>query len=288
MHKRIFSKSPTIRLAITDLENELYRCQVKNISGRTFIPEGTLERILDGTHIGQTVQVFLTSPLIRSQNSDGLQSCKKIFVILVLADLLEFIEPVLNMIGIADSLLPMPDPQLLSGELLHFIQEEEKSRWGIWKTVSEVFGRPSYVERFFFSQWRVLAPSFRGKDEVVHYSFTTNHILPFLPNLSQTSDLLETDSDVLETQLRYGSFSEVRQVKIHPDHYDFGDYGVSLVMLVNSNVACLLLLDQQSEPFICYQEAPDSRSHKFSIRDEGFRSFPPAASPSNHPTSSDV
>ena len=224
----ILLESPRITQAITYLEMELYKRQVWNISGRTFIPEGTIEQILDEANIGQTLQVFLTSPLIQSQNSDELQSRKKIFVVLLLADLLKFIEPVYT-IGIVDSLLPMPDPQRLSGRLLRSIQnEEEEQHWEIWKTVSEVFGRPSYVERFFFAQWRVLAPVIRGKDTVPHYSFTPNHILPFLPSESQTEGLSEMDSHFLEEQLRYGSFSEVRRVKIHPDHYDFGDYGVSL------------------------------------------------------------
>jgi hypothetical protein len=220
---------------------ELYRRQVRNISGRTFIPEGTIEKVLEEAIIGQTLRIFLTSPPIRSQNLDELQSRKKIFVILLLADLFKFFELVLYRIGVVDSLLPMPDPQLLSGELPSSIQkEEEKEHWEKWKTVSERFGRPSYVERFFFAQWRVLAPSIRGKDKVLHYLFTPNHILPFLPSESQTSGLSEIDSDFLEEQLRYGSFSEVRRVKIHPDHYDFGDYGVSLDVRELNGVRLLL------------------------------------------------
>lgn len=231
----------TTSQAITYIEMELYRRQVRNISGRTFIPEGTIEKVLEEAIIGQTLRIFLTSPPIRSQNLDELQSRKKIFVILLLADLFKFFELVLYRIGVVDSLLPMPDPQLLSGELPSSIQkEEEKEHWEKWKTVSERFGRPSYVERFFFAQWRVLAPSIRGKDKVLHYLFTPNHILPFLPSESQTSGLSEIDSDFLEEQLRYGSFSEVRRVKIHPDHYDFGDYGVSLDVRELNGVRLLL------------------------------------------------
>lgn len=74
----------------------------------------------------------------------------------------------------------------------------------------------------------VLSPMFGSRDQIKHFSFSHDYILPFLKDISSTSRDAELESHMAKSdQSIYGGYSKVRQIKIHPAHYDFGHYGVS-------------------------------------------------------------
>ena len=212
---------------IESLEHRLYECQIKTNQDKFFIPKGTLDRVLDFQTIQQALQELVPS---RSTDDTLLEakiicapspSYRKIFTILVLADMADGIFAFLEH-AIDDSYLPMPDPQAPS-------ETGRSTDSNLWSTI--LGQRRSRRHLFFMVQWSVLAPFFdRGEDnDIRHYSFSHHTVLPFLDRESITTATYggsptpkQSDSEVSV----YGGFSEVRQIVIHPDHYDFGDYGV--------------------------------------------------------------
>jgi hypothetical protein len=229
---------------VDSLEEKLEASQLRTEQGKFFIPRGTLENILDQDTICLAIQDSLPdldpieaasyASVIRGQGCFPLneKSFCKIFAILLLSDMVESIRDIVRL-GLDDSYLPMPDPRLSDSKLevssgsQHTVEEDVIERPELWEDLWNLWGR--FRQRIFFmSQWAVIAPVFHSVDRVNHFSFSQNYVLPFpkkeSPTPSNSNSAL--DSRNLD-QARYGGYSEVRQIKIHPDHYNFGHYGVS-------------------------------------------------------------
>ncbi|KAH9994056.1 kinase-like domain-containing protein [Xylariaceae sp. FL0662B] len=210
---------------VTNLEEQLYNCQLRNEAGKFFIPEGELNRILNEDSVYQSLlqlsgqypdfDIEACTQQICSQQP----SFRKIFAILTLLNLVENIVTFVRF-GVNDDFLPMPDPRrlLLPGKP----SDADEKRWRAWKDLLESL--PKHLYRLFHVfQWCALAPVFDNQGQVKHYSFTPDHVLPFLENKEHTSTPdAAVESDPLNGRVRYGGFSEVRKVRIHPDHYRFG------------------------------------------------------------------
>ncbi|KAI1853180.1 hypothetical protein JX265_011461 [Neoarthrinium moseri] len=211
-------------MTIESLEDILYEWQVESLVGRSFIPEGVLEKILDR----ETIKHICGTLMPVSQASASLvdrvmSSSQKIFVVLILSGLSQFTSFVIDSIGLTDEHLPMPDPKLIhSKSPPGYLKEQDSHSWSQWKIVTETFARKSYSQRFFEAQWQVLAPVFKTKHLVSHLNLTANHILPYLKQHLGQSATVGAEDD----QVRNGSFSDIRKVVIHPNHYSFGDYGL--------------------------------------------------------------
>lgn len=234
---------------VTLLEARLEDSQLRTEQGEFFIPNGTLEKILDQNTVCLAIQDSLPTlgpneaadyaRVVRGRGCfpNAEKSFCKIFATLVLSGMNSSIRSFVDL-GLNDSYLPMPDPRLASSSSSPDNTEknatEHHSLWeSLWKTWSR-----SHLRIFFMSQWSVLAPVFNSVDRVNHFSFSQNYILPFIRKESPTPSDLNSDFDSLHLgQARYGGYSEVRRIKIHPDHYNFGDYGVS--MSTNSPKQCL-------------------------------------------------
>jgi hypothetical protein len=218
------------------LEDRLYDCQAKTEKGKFFIPEGILENILNH----DTVRPALASSL-PALAENGITrytrevcrqepSFRKIFAILVLSDMIKSIVRFVDL-GIDDSYLPMPDPRPFGSHdsrrsTSPFTIEMNGEHRIEWDRVFK--RRRSRSLNFFRSQWIVLSPVFLSINEIKHFSFSSDRILPFLDKKSRASTDSKSEAEIMNLgQARYGGYSEVRRIKIHPAHYNFGDYGVS-------------------------------------------------------------
>jgi serine/threonine protein kinase len=225
------SDAEQARPAVESLEESLYECQIQTEEGKFFISEGTLEHILDEDKIRSAIEGSL--PALPKDNVSRYareicrpeQSFRRVFAILVLSDMIESIIRFVDL-GIDDSCLPMPDPRLFETNDSPRICTTRVPHIE-WDRVFK--SRRSRQLNFFRSQWTVLSPVFRSIDQVKHFSFSHEYILPFLSSNSGTSSESKSEADIVKGQARYGGYSEVRSVKIHPAHDKFGDYGVSTV-----------------------------------------------------------
>lgn len=223
---------------MVSLEEKLEASQLRTEQGSFFIPRGVLEEILDEPTICRAIQDLFPAldpkeaahcaSVIRGQGAfpHNEKSFCKIFSILVLSNTVRSIRYFINL-GLNDSYLPMPDPRLEgSSDSLHSIEEDVVDYRDRWESLWNMWSR-SNRRIFFMSQWTVMAPVFRSVDRVKHFSFSQNYILPFLKNKSPIPPDPNFVSELPNSgQARYGGYSEVRQIKIHPDHYDFGNYGL--------------------------------------------------------------
>ncbi|KAI0530252.1 kinase-like domain-containing protein [Xylaria digitata] len=191
--------------AINSLRQRLYTSQVKTESGEHFIPDGVLEEIMDDESVYSALIALGWSGLIDAPTAyeQVRHSSLKIFAILVLTRSPDVIFQFID-IGINDSDLPyLPDT------------EDSRAEQGKWSRLKDLWSEPDLDLLFFKNQWSVLAPRFvRGVD--ASYNFTHHHILPFLPMNEEGS------SSAVDERVKAGAFSEVRKVKIHPSHHDFG------------------------------------------------------------------
>ncbi|KAI2603724.1 kinase-like domain-containing protein [Hypoxylon sp. NC1633] len=216
---------------ITTLETRIDDCQLANETGQLFVPNGTLEGILEE----ETVRnALLELPAFQDGLEGGAEEyatricsqiphIRKILALLLLTDMFEAIVTFVEL-GINDLALPMPEPRLLD-EHSSPCNENDSDSWIKWKNLANSWRR-SHLRNLYARQWCLLAPHLTRQDSILHYKFTHNRILPFLQNdvtILDHSEMSNPSSEVV----RYGSFSQVRRVKIHPDHYDFGDYGVN-------------------------------------------------------------
>ncbi|OTA98248.1 hypothetical protein M426DRAFT_17593 [Hypoxylon sp. CI-4A] len=219
---------------IAALEAKLDDCQVVNEAGKLFIPDGTLERLLDEDTVHRALLELLSSrdalPInIRKyahRICDQRFPFRKILGILLLTGTPEAIITFVDL-GVNDLFLPMPDPRLLlSSEDHEPPTGGDADDYNTWRSVANPWVKRSHLRNIYATQWSLLAPRFNRQDTIHHYTFTQNHILPFLQGdfKPQRNDETPDPSDEV---VRYGSFSQVRKVKIHPSHYDFGDYGVT-------------------------------------------------------------
>ncbi|KAI1075336.1 kinase-like domain-containing protein [Whalleya microplaca] len=238
------SHQPTAKVT-ADLEEQLYNCQLRNETGKLFIPEGELNRILDEDSVRQSL--LQLSALYPDVNVEAYtrQICskelpfRKVLAILMLLDMVEKIVTFVQF-GISDEFLPMPDPRrLLSGEP----PGSDAERWGKWKRLLESLPKNLY-RTFHVLQWCALAPVFVTHGQVKHYTFTPDDTLPFLVSEHEAKVDAVADSESLGGRVRYGGFSEVRKVKIHPDHYRFGE---SEIRNPNHLFAVKRLLDPDRE-----------------------------------------
>jgi serine/threonine protein kinase len=233
---------------VARLEEKFVECQLETEGGKFFIPRRPLEQILDEDTVRQALQDSAPSlgpddaarcarricapDRFREQGA----SFRKIFTILVLSDMisssLSFLE-----FGVDDSNLPMPNPKHFKLYSPDDAKEDNEDRLQSWHSLVNRL-RPSQRHLFFMLQWSVMAPVFESVDRVTHFSFSYDCILPFL---KQDRDTL----DLKSSQARYGGYSEIRQIKIHPDHYNFGEYGVSM-LAISANVS--LPLTQVNNP----------------------------------------
>jgi hypothetical protein len=229
---------------VTLLEARLEDSQLRTEQGEFFIPKGTLEKILGQDTVCLAIQDSLPTlgpneaadyaRVVRGRGCfpNAEKSFCKIFATLVLSGLISSIRSFVDL-GLNDSYLPMPDPRLPRSS--HSPDNTEKNaieRHSLWESLWKTWSR-SHLRIFFMSQWSILAPVFDSVNRVNNFSFSQNYILPFIRKESPTTSDLNSDFDSLHLgQARYGGYSEVRRIKIHPDHYNFGAYGVS--MYINS------------------------------------------------------
>ncbi|KAI0849270.1 kinase-like domain-containing protein [Daldinia vernicosa] len=219
---------------ITTLQTRLDDCLLGNETGKQFIPDGTLERILDENTVGRVLSEL---SILRDKLPDGPKNyarkiCgqnppfRKILALLLLTDIPEAIVPFVDL-GIDDLALPMPDPRiLLSYELSGSCDDEDAAVWNEWNSLADSQLKRSDLRNIYVRQWCLLSPRFIRRDSIPHYIFTHDYILPFLQNGFDSPGGAKL-SYPLDESVRNGSFSQVRRVKIHPNHYDFGDYGIS-------------------------------------------------------------
>jgi serine/threonine protein kinase len=214
--------------AVESFEESLFACQIKTEDGKFFIPEGTIDH-LDEDKIRSVIEESLstlpkdTASEYATRVCQPEQSFRKIFAVLVLSDMIENIVCFVNL-GIDDSYLPMPDPRPFDSNDFPSISTTRMPH----KKWNQVFNnRRSRRLNFFRAQWTVLSPVFQSIDLVKHFSFSNDYILPFLSIQSGTSSDLKSKENIVKDQTRYGGYSEVRRIKIHPAHVRFGDYGVS-------------------------------------------------------------
>ncbi|KAI0428510.1 kinase-like domain-containing protein [Xylaria sp. FL1042] len=198
---------------VASLQQRLFNSFVETESRNRFIPNGTLEEIMDEQSL---YQVLLT--LERSSNPnrdcDDVQtiyqqvrsSSLKVFAILILLGSHDVISSFLK-IGIDDNNLPYQSAT--SNALAEGDSSGDRDKWVALKDLwSE-----AQLYLFFNMQWSVLAPCFVRNVDVPN--LTRHHILPFLP--------VEDESSPGTQRAKTGSFGEVRKVRIHPKHHDFGD-----------------------------------------------------------------
>ncbi|KAI8631704.1 kinase-like domain-containing protein [Xylariaceae sp. FL1651] len=220
------------------LADKLYMAMVPTQDDKEFIPRGALEEILNE----EAVKLELKKEVkdVRGDNPeiDAREVCdryRRIFAILVLLDDIGSIYRFIKL-EIDDSFLPVPMSMLNPGQSSrHQVSEEAGDKEKEEKELSSlehtcrkidwdrVFPpRLWWRHRFFREQWSVLAPVFNSVGIVRHYSFDSNEVLPFLNRkISPATSLLDT-----KLNERYGGYSSVKRVIIHPQHYNFGDYGV--------------------------------------------------------------
>ncbi|KAI0439418.1 kinase-like domain-containing protein [Xylaria telfairii] len=203
--------------AIVDVLNEE---MVFNIDGKSFLPEGALNKVLD-----EDIMLRLLQDLLQPADSTPelvpliLPRCRKTFAILLLSGLLRFFRTMVEKLEISDECLPMPDLQCLFDPTL-VIGTQNAEHLRKWKLVASIFGRKEYARIFFDIQWRVLAPIFRGNNNIQHYPLSQYHILPFVQS---ESHLPRQGAGYSTTSYpKFGGYGEIRKVSIHPDHYDFG------------------------------------------------------------------
>lgn len=213
---------------IIELRIRLDNCQLRNDTGDFFVPNGTLEEILDEATVRDA---FRDLPVFRAEPPNATEEyarkvCAqeapsvKMLALLLLTDMHEAIKPCVDL-GINDLALPMPDPRLnqSSNHSASSNIRNEDDKWG-----SLFDSWPEHCLRnIYITQWCLLAPRFSRQDSIAHYTFTHEQVLPFL----RYDDKSSGHSEASDTLISYSSHSQVRRVKIHPAHYDFGDYGVS-------------------------------------------------------------
>ncbi|KAI1196756.1 kinase-like domain-containing protein [Nemania serpens] len=216
--KGILVPKENILDAVVDILNDK---MVSNIAGRLFLPEGTLNQVLDEYVMSRLLRDLL-QPCISSaktiENTPLLLRCRKIFAILTLSGLLQFFQVMVNELSISDECLPMPDPDFLAGSAL-IIGNKNTEHLEKWKLVANLFGRKVFVRMFFEKQWCALAPVFKVGNHIEHYSLSQNHILPFVRSIS-----CEPEVDIespAKDHLVSGGFGVVQRVCIHPNHHDF-------------------------------------------------------------------
>ncbi|KAI0387448.1 kinase-like domain-containing protein [Hypomontagnella monticulosa] len=220
---------------ITTLETRLDDCQLANETGRLFIPNGMLEQILDQDTVHDVLSELSASlgelprhaedyaRIICNQN----QPFRKILALLLLTGIPEAIISFVDL-DINDSALPMPDPKLVlsGGSSSPYHPREETDGWRKLQSLEHSWITRSCLRNIYVRQWCLSAPRFDRIDTIPHYTFTHDRILPFLQYDLGSSGPSET-SHPPDPSVRYGSFSQVRMVKIHPNHYDFSDYEIS-------------------------------------------------------------
>ncbi|KAI0593286.1 kinase-like domain-containing protein [Biscogniauxia sp. FL1348] len=217
----------------TALETRLDNSQVVNEAGKLFIPDGTLEQILDENTVCRALSELSVfhDEVPGGPEQYARKICspespfRKILALLLLAGISDTIIIFVDL-GINDLALPMPDPRLiLSYDPSDSCNNKQEDNWNKWKLLAESWVKRSFLRNIYMRQWCLLAPSFSRQSSISHYEFTPDHILPFLQNggIAPSNSELSNSSN---GSVRHGSFSQVRRVKIHPNHYDFGDYGV--------------------------------------------------------------
>ncbi|KAI0873910.1 hypothetical protein GGS24DRAFT_461623 [Hypoxylon argillaceum] len=211
-----FAPEETVLAAVVDNLTEEMVC---NVTGKLFLPEGTLNRILDDDVMLQSLWELPQTPGRTAEKIKHLfPMCRRIFAILALSGLLRFFQILVDRLGVSDECLPMPDPEFLSTPTL-LIGAGNPEHLEKWKSAAGVFEKKLYTRIFFERQWCVLAPVFRSSNHIQHYSFSQHHILPFVRKMSSPSanGMKHTE----KYDFKYGSFGDIQKVRIHPDHYEF-------------------------------------------------------------------
>ncbi|KAM7212536.1 Protein kinase-like domain containing protein [Rhypophila decipiens] len=192
----------------TDLKSLLEAAMVEAADGRgsRFLPVNELGRLLSEHNVRRALLAEFpdlpTSTLIQvlEATRTGVplkMSLKKIFAITALlgrpGDAVKFLKA-----GIYDSALPLPP-------------ESSKS--------ASLYSLPRVaIDEFLEMQWRVLAPYFSispgSQQGLYHFTLDDEVILPFV-----------SDEHTSKEAIR-GGFGEVFQVKIHPAHHNFDNFGL--------------------------------------------------------------
>ncbi|KAI1179650.1 kinase-like domain-containing protein [Nemania sp. FL0916] len=213
-----FVSKDNIQNAIVDILDEN---MVSNIAGKLFLPEGTLDKILD-----QDIMTRVLRGLPPSSGSGtesiryfpNLSRCRKIFAILASIGLIGFFETIVRKLEVNDECLPMPEPRF-TPNLSWASMDNNSNQVKKWEMVAQEFGRKVHIRMFFEKQWSVLAPVFRRGSHIRNFSFTEQHILPFVPFASDAPNG-EAEHSVMNVP-KSGGFGVIRKVYIHPCHHDF-------------------------------------------------------------------
>ncbi|KAI0113791.1 kinase-like domain-containing protein [Nemania sp. FL0031] len=212
-----FGYDETLLDAVVDTLNE---GMIYNVTGKLFLPEGTLNEVLDNDTMLRLLQELQQRPNFTSGNIPYVSSrWRKTFAILALSGLLRFFQTMIGKLGITDECLPMPEPEYLPSSTL-IIGTGNAQHLEKWESVTRLFGKKVLARVFFEKQWCVLAPVFRNRDQIQHYSLSQHHILPFFRGaLGKYGD---STGHAKKSDLKSSSSSEIQKVYIHPDHHDFG------------------------------------------------------------------
>ncbi|KAI0021333.1 kinase-like domain-containing protein [Xylariomycetidae sp. FL0641] len=200
---------------IDRLEEQLTRVETPTQDWRYFIPRTALESSLDPGIVFEALRSSHSESTRKNASTltqllcDPESRFKKVFCVLVLARLVDEFAFIVGA-NLDDSCLPIPKPEHDDGLSEETIPADQGH---LFVTCRRAFKRITSHHFFFRLQWAVLAPTFEASLEVKHFVFGRETILPFL----------EVES---ETQRNDGGYGEVHKIRIHPDHYDFGDYGI--------------------------------------------------------------
>ncbi|KAI0810573.1 kinase-like domain-containing protein [Xylaria sp. FL0064] len=197
--------------AVASLRQRLSDSFVKTENCKRFIPDGTLEEIMDEPSLYQALLALEGSRnLVGGDVQTIYQQVRgpflRIFAILVLLGSHDVIFSFLK-VGIDDNRFPY-----LGDAPNDVARGNSCGLQGKWALLKDSWSERG-LHLFFDMQWSVLAPRFERSVDVL--DLTGHHILPFLPVGDKSGPDTQPD--------RTGSFGEVRKVRIHPRHHDFGD-----------------------------------------------------------------
>ncbi|KAK1827008.1 kinase-like domain-containing protein [Podospora conica] len=196
----------------TDLQSLLEEAMVQTADGRSkFLPCDKLDSLLSERNVSCTLLAecpdlsISTLAQILKAIRHGVspdQALKKIFAIVTL----------LGMPGEVVHFLPA---RIFDSDLPLSEKGFQKAAFQWTKGIRHLGSLHVETENFLETQWRVLVPFFTTSSGTSHpgprhYIFDDKVILPFVAD------------DSIKNERIQGGFGEVRQVKIHPGHYNFG------------------------------------------------------------------
>jgi len=176
--------------------------------GIFWIPNNELERMITPEATKAELQrtlVYENPRDCEKTASSIVHQAKKLFAILVLLDRPAFIQTFLDE-GITDEDLPLSRIETTNNVhgSLSFNYSHIRTCSGLPVNALRIWESHA-IEEFLRVQWMFLAPVFNFGEEIKHYDLADNCVLPFI-------------EDEERTNAKFGGYSHVWGVRIHPAH----------------------------------------------------------------------